>query len=49
VTTQVYLHVLAELEMHTRMALVSDEWEDPRDSPPGALPEDSPVPESVTG
>jgi hypothetical protein len=49
VTTQVYLHVLAELEMHTRMALVSDEWEDPRDSPPDALPEDSPVPESVTG
>lgn len=30
VTTQVYLHALAELEMETRMALVPDEWEDPR-------------------
>lgn len=30
ITTQVYLHALAELEMHTRMALVPDEWEDPR-------------------
>lgn len=31
-TTQVYLHALEELEMETRMALVShDLWEDPRD------------------
>jgi site-specific recombinase XerD len=30
VTTQVYLHALAELEMHTRMALVPDGWDDPR-------------------
>jgi integrase len=30
-TTQIYLHALAELEMHTRMALVPDGWEDPRD------------------
>lgn len=29
VTTQVYLHALAELEMHTRMELVPDEWDDP--------------------
>src|SRR3546814_10145888 len=28
-TTQVYLHVLSELEMATRMALVPDEWEQP--------------------
>lgn len=32
VTTQIYLHALAELEMETRMALVPDEWEDPRDA-----------------
>ena len=32
VTTQVYLHALAELEMATRMALVPDGWEDPRDT-----------------
>jgi len=31
VTTQIYLHALAELEMHTRMALVPDGWEDPLD------------------
>jgi site-specific recombinase XerD len=30
VTTQVYLHALAELEMETRMMLVPDNWEDPR-------------------
>ncbi len=30
VTTQIYLHALAELEMETRMRLVPDEWEDPR-------------------
>jgi integrase len=30
VTTQIYLHALAELEMHTRMALVPDGWDDPR-------------------
>ncbi len=29
VTTQLYLHALAELEMHTRMELVPDEWDDP--------------------
>ncbi|MFI6163032.1 hypothetical protein ACIA59_24160 [Micromonospora haikouensis] len=29
-TTSKYLHVLAELEMETRLALVSDAWEDPR-------------------
>jgi site-specific recombinase XerD len=32
VTTQIYLHALAELEMETRMILVPDEWEDPRDT-----------------
>lgn len=31
-TTQVYLHALEELEMQTRMTLVSDPWEDSRDS-----------------
>ncbi|MET8759903.1 tyrosine-type recombinase/integrase [Lentzea sp. NPDC004782] len=30
VTTQIYLHTLSELEMHTRTALVPDGWEDPR-------------------
>ncbi|MEE6168587.1 MULTISPECIES: tyrosine-type recombinase/integrase [unclassified Mycolicibacterium] len=29
VTTQNYLHALAELEMHTRMELVPDDWDDP--------------------
>ena len=38
VTTQIYLHALAELEMHTRMALVPDGWEDPRAIPVDALP-----------
>ncbi len=33
VTTQIYLHALAELEMETRMMLVPDEWEDPRETP----------------
>ena len=32
VTTQVYLHALAELEMETRMMLVPAGWEDPRDT-----------------
>ncbi len=32
-STQIYLHALAELEMETRMALVPDDWEDPRDAP----------------
>jgi hypothetical protein len=31
-TTMIYLHALAELEMHTRMVLVPDGWEDPRES-----------------
>ncbi|MBA74088.1 MAG: integrase [Tistrella sp.] len=31
-TTQVYLHALEELEMETRMKLVSDPWEDSRDT-----------------
>lgn len=30
-TTMIYLHALSELEMRTRMALVPDEWEDPRE------------------
>lgn len=30
VTTQVYLHALEELEMETRLALISEAWEDPR-------------------
>lgn len=32
-TTVIYLHALQELEMETRMALVPDVWEDPRDTP----------------
>ena len=37
VTTVKYLHALQELEMATRMALVPDGWEDPRDTPLPAL------------
>jgi site-specific recombinase XerD len=40
-TTQIYLHTLEELEMETRMALVPDSWEDPRDTPPGQLADDT--------
>lgn len=32
-TTLIYLHALQELEMETRMALVPDTWDDPRDTP----------------
>ncbi|GHB57593.1 hypothetical protein GCM10010347_29670 [Streptomyces cirratus] len=32
-STLIYLHALQELEMETRMALVPDTWEDPRDTP----------------
>ncbi|MFI2562276.1 hypothetical protein [Nocardia farcinica] len=32
-STQTYLHVLAELEMETRMALVPEDWDDPRRTP----------------
>ncbi|SHY88452.1 phage integrase domain/SAM domain-containing protein [Mycobacteroides abscessus subsp. bolletii] len=39
VTTQTYLHALAELEMETRMALVPDDWDDPRDIPADRLDE----------
>ncbi|MFK0258664.1 hypothetical protein [Streptomyces sp. NPDC090445] len=31
VTTMIYLHTLAELEMETRMALVPDGWDLPTD------------------
>ncbi|HEX2399913.1 MAG TPA: hypothetical protein VHJ79_07995 [Mycobacterium sp.] len=41
VTTQVYLHALAELEMETRMMLVPDGWEDPRDTSIDQLDGDS--------
>jgi site-specific recombinase XerD len=37
ITTQIYLHALAELEMHTRMTLVPDDWEDPRAIPASLL------------
>jgi site-specific recombinase XerD len=40
-TTQIYLHALEELEMETRMTLVPDSWEDPRDTPPGQLADDA--------
>ncbi|MFE9219648.1 integrase [Streptomyces lavendulae] len=45
-TTVVYLHALEELEMETRMALVPDDWEDPRDTPLSVLGEERP-PEGV--
>ena len=32
ISTQIYLHALAELEMETRMMLVPGDWEDPRDT-----------------
>jgi hypothetical protein len=32
---------LAELEMETRMALVPDGWDDPRDCPPDFVPDDT--------
>lgn len=40
-TTLVYLHALQELEMETRMALVPDLWEDPRDTPLELVGDDS--------
>jgi site-specific recombinase XerD len=40
-TTQIYLHALEELEMETRMALVPDGWEDPRDTVRGQIADDS--------
>ena len=45
-TTVIYLHALAELEMRTRMALVPDGWEDPRDTPLAVLAGESTGPES---
>lgn len=43
-TTVIYLHALQELEMETRMALVPDQWEDPRDTPLDIVGDDSPPP-----
>jgi len=40
-TTLTYLHALQELEMETRMALVPDTWEDPRDTPLVQLGDDA--------
>jgi len=51
-TTSIYLHALQELEMATRMALVPDTWEDPRDTPLPRLGDDTPPPAAaieVTG
>ena len=44
-TTQIYLHALAELEMATRVALVPDRWEDPRDTPLDEIDDDLTPPE----
>jgi site-specific recombinase XerD len=44
VTTQVYLHALAELEMLTRMVLVPERWEDPRDTPLEEIGDDTQPP-----
>lgn len=41
-STLIYLHALQELEMETRMALVPDTWEDPRDIPAAALGDENP-------
>jgi len=44
VTTQVSLNSLAELEMVTRMVLVPDRWEDPRDTPLEEIGDDTVAP-----
>jgi integrase len=49
VTTTVYLHALQELEMETRMALVPDTWEDPRDTPLQRLGDDLRAPAGTGG
>jgi site-specific recombinase XerD len=49
VTTQVYLHCLAELEMTTRMALVPELWEDPRETPLEAVGDDLSPPGEPAG
>lgn len=41
-STLIYLHALQELEMETRMALVPDTWEDPRDTPLGSFGNETP-------
>lgn len=45
-STLIYLHALQELEMETRMALVPDAWEDPRDTPVTVLGDEEPPLES---
>lgn len=47
VTTQIYLHALEELEMETRMALVPDGWDDPRDTSTDGFPDDVTPPEEI--
>jgi hypothetical protein len=42
-----YLHALQELEMETRMALVPDAWEDPRDTPLQRIGDDTRAPDGV--
>lgn len=49
VTSLVYLHALQELEMETRMALVPDQWEDPRDTPLELVGDDSEPPATRSG
>ncbi|MDX2853074.1 integrase [Streptomyces sp. PA03-3a] len=49
VTTTVYLHALQELEMETRMALVPDTWEDPRDTPLPGIGDDTRAPAGTSG
>jgi len=41
-STMIYLHALAELEMQTRMALVPDGWDDPRDTMAALVDADAP-------
>ena len=48
-TTSIYLHALQELEMETRMALVPDTWEDPRDTPLQRIGDDTTPPSNGAG
>jgi site-specific recombinase XerD len=49
VTSLIYLHALQELEMETRMALVPDLWEDPRDTPLDLVGDDFVPPSETRG
>ncbi len=48
-TTLIYLHALSELAMETRLALVPEDWEDPREDPALETGEDGPPAGPVVG